>query len=820
MMRGISWIAALLGATAAAQSIRENGPAGIETVEKQFVRRQEQNCTGLTEGTPSTWWRASIGHNGTTPYASDSSYQYYRTAVQYGADPTGKNDSSDAINWAISAWERINNTVTTHPAYVYVPPGTYLIKKPIQMVVSTFLVGDPLDPPTFVAHEDLNTTIINGYDMWQGELSSTKNFYMSVRNLKLDTTNVSRGTKVRAMDWSVSQGSSLTNVEINMPSMSEHVGITMSQGGSGTIIADCTFTGGKIGLELSNQQYMLKGLSFDGSNTAIFFNNAFIATVQGASFKNCNIGIDIARSGSAGSVSVVDTTSACHIGVSANVTGSGQGSLVLDNFAVTSGTAVKSSTGSVVLEGSVPAGQTWMMGNEYPQDYQMNKTYSITRPSALLSNGKYFTMPLPQYEKYNVSQIVSVKLDPDYKVYGDNVHDDGPAINSILKKYAGCKIVFFPQGYYRTNETIYIPPGSRIVGEVLSVISGVGNRFANADSPVPIVQVGKPGEKGVAQISDMLFSTAEILPGAVIVQVNMAGDKPGDVGFWNCVIRVGGSVDSLVTNHCDAEDPSSCKAAFALLHVTKTGSAYIEDMWGWVADHALDPHLPQQNIAVGRGALIESTGPTWLVGTAFEHCVLYQYSLNLAQNVYIGMQQTEGPYWQGTGTPLRAPAPWNVNTAYGDPTFSNCDAQGQSGNDQCYRAWAHYMVNSTDVVIHGSGMWVFYNKMNDNKLRDPMCEETNGICQLNMAYVSGGNTSFWYSLSSKSTTNIVYDGTSGAVAAQESNQGSWGGVIAAYLRHSGDPSSENGAGGALDAGSVLGLGLGLPLAASLACLLW
>jgi len=56
--------------------------------------------------------------------------------------------------------------------------------------------------------------------------------------------------------------------------------------------------------------------------------------------------------------------------------------------------------------------------------------------------------------------------------------------------------------------------------------------------------------------------------------------------------------------------------------------------------------------------LIQSTGPTWFVGTAFEHNVLYQYNLHKAANVYIGLQQTESPYWQGQGTPQKAPMPW------------------------------------------------------------------------------------------------------------------------------------------------------------------
>jgi len=74
--------------------------------------------------------------------------------------------------------------------------------------------------------------------------------------------------------------------------------------------------------------------------------------------------------------------------------------------------------------------------------------------------------------------------------------------------------------------------------------------------------------------------------------------------------------------------------------------------------------------------LVEATAGTWLLGTAFEHNTLYQYNLNSAENIYIGMQQCETPYWQGTGSPSLAPAPWTASGS--DPTFSNCgssDAQ-------------------------------------------------------------------------------------------------------------------------------------------------
>jgi len=264
-----------------------------------------------------------------------------------------------------TAWNRTGNTVTTLPAYIYVPPGTYLIKKPIQMLVNTFLIGDPLNLPTLIADPALETNpVINGYDAHQGEASANKNFYMAVRNFKIDTTRIANNVVGRAIEWSVSQACSLTNVHITMPPSSAHVGVTMDQGGSGKIIADCSFVGGAIGLQLANQQYMLKGLAFDGCGVGIFIQRSFVSTIQGCSFTNCNYGVDMSAPNSSGTLSIVDSSvSKCTAGVHAYVSGNGQGSLVLDGFAVHDAVAVKSSNGSTLLQGSVPDGQVWVMGN-------------------------------------------------------------------------------------------------------------------------------------------------------------------------------------------------------------------------------------------------------------------------------------------------------------------------------------------------------------------------------------------------------------------------------------------------------------------------
>lgn len=55
-----------------------------------------------------------------------------------------------------------------------------------------------------------------------------------------------------------------------------------------------------------------------------------------------------------------------------------------------------------------------------PDGYQSGKTFTIRRPAGLAADGKYFTAPMPQYEKYDLSQVVSIRDDPDHPVYGDS----------------------------------------------------------------------------------------------------------------------------------------------------------------------------------------------------------------------------------------------------------------------------------------------------------------------------------------------------------------------------------------------------------------
>jgi hypothetical protein len=119
----------------------------------------------------------------------------------------------------------------------------------------------------------------------------------------------------------------------------------------------------------------------------------------------------------------------------------------------------------------------------------------------------------------------------------------------------------------------------------------------------------------------MRFSVAEPLPGAIIVQINIAGASPGDVGVWNSQVTIGGTAETTIRNVCTNQDTSSCMAAFLGVHLTSTSSAYLQNIWIWTADHNLDGGSGFTVISTGRGLLCEATKATWLVGTGSEHNV-------------------------------------------------------------------------------------------------------------------------------------------------------------------------------------------------------
>ncbi|KAF7589366.1 hypothetical protein BBP40_004414 [Aspergillus hancockii] len=696
-------------------------------------------------GSSSGYWYEKIEHNGQSSFLSSGykeNYKVFRNVVtDYAANNKGKDDAASAIQKAIEAGPSNGSSrssksmgTTGQPAIVYLQGGTYLMKSALQLYSGTVLVGDPTNPPVLkaAAGYSLDHMIYAKDPNHEG----TNNFYVGIKNIVLDSTAVDSSASLSLLDWTVSQATQLTNVAFRMPTGSKHVGLTTQYDyNSNIILNDLSFSGGSIGMKLSGQQWVFRNLTFTGTTTGVVAGGTNIVFL-GCRFSQGDVGIE--ASGTSGSLTVIDSSgSGLNTFVNSTDSGGAGNAIILEN--------VQNSV-------KVRAG---------------GQTVTTKRSTPLLSGDKYFTMAPPTYMEYGVNEILNVKSVASSPVYGDGQTDDTVNINKILSETKNCKVIYFPAGTYIVTDTIHVPSGTRIIGDAFaSTISAVGAKFQDSGSVRAMIRLGYGGDTGVAQISDVVFTVGDILPGCQLVQVNIAGTKPGDVGFWNTHFRIGGGVGSKVQSNCNST-PEKCKAAWGLLHLTSTSSAYIENMWGWTADHDLDGSN-KQTISTGRGLLVEATAATWLIGTGFEHHTLYQYNFEHAHNVLSTLQQSETPYWQGAGNTL-APAPWADHLTSSDPTYSFC-----AENDATCRMALFERINgASNLFLYGGCNWVFFNN-------NTGCS---GKCQKNAIQIIDSTALYLYGTNTKSTTNMILEGTT-PIASEDDNAGGWGGVIAGFLYNS------------------------------------
>lgn len=170
-------------------------------------------------------------------------YPVYRNVRTYGAAGDGSTDDTKALQQAINddgqKGSRYKNEVSTRPAHVFVPGGTYRLTQQLDMRLNTILVGDPNNMPVFKASSDFQgQTLINGNDFATDGSSGTTNFFMAIKNIVIDTTNVNKDSTFLGLNWAVAQACHLTNIKILMPNNSKgHTGIALDQG-STTIVSD------------------------------------------------------------------------------------------------------------------------------------------------------------------------------------------------------------------------------------------------------------------------------------------------------------------------------------------------------------------------------------------------------------------------------------------------------------------------------------------------------------------------------------------------------------------------------------------------------
>jgi glucan 1,3-beta-glucosidase len=397
---------------------------------------------------------------------------------------------------------------------------------------------------------------------------------------------------------------------------------------------DLTFNGGNIGLQIGNQQFTIRNIAFNNVATAISQLWSWGWLYQGLKINNCQRGIDISANSrtdqKVGSVVVIDSTiTNTPVGIitafDSTSSPTAAGSLILENVALNNvAIAVQQAGGGTLLAGTTGfttiAG--WGEGNQYvpngPKRFQGSYT-PPTRPASLLSGNVYYSRSKPQYNDLPADSFQSVRT---AGAVGDGKTDDTNNLQrAINSASAAGKVVYFDSGTYKITYTLFIPPGTRLVGEAYPIIMSSGGFFNDMNNPKPVVQVGNAGQTGQVEWTDMIVSTQGAQAGAIGIEWNLATSGTPS-GMWDVHVRIGGFAGSNLQAPQCPKTPGNptinraCIAAYMLMHVTPSASnLYMENVWLWTADHDIDSSANTQiTIYSGRGLYIESTaGNFWLL---------------------------------------------------------------------------------------------------------------------------------------------------------------------------------------------------------------
>ena len=630
---------------------------------------------------------SQIKRQGKIAYGTNSSYVLWRNVQDYGAKGDGVTDDTDAINNATADGNRCGlgcDSQTTAPAIIYFPPGTYVVSTPLILYYYTQVIGDANNLPTIIATPDFYGIGIFDSDRYlpfgANWYQNQNNFYRQIRNFILDTTQVPPTTTMHCIHWQVAQATSLQNIVMNMPvgslgDKSAHDGIFMDNG-SGGFLEDLIFNGGGIGFFAGNQQFTCRNLTFNRCETAIFQNWNWVFNYKSLNINDCGIGMDLSQGGeipATGSIVVQDSVfNNVEYGIITTFTSNSNpisaGTLVLDNVNfIKTDPAVQFPNNTVVLAGNrlIPS---FLQGSVYSayehveeiqglECYEPTANYSrVQRPagappksaSLLTLTGEFRERSRPQYEGVPVANFKSII---DFGCHGDGIQDDTLCLQTFLDSILPGQIAYFDHGAYLIRNTIQIPKDVKIQGEIwpLIMVDGSSPVWQNQQLPVPAIRVGNPGDTGTTEIVELVFETRGPAPGAVIVEWNLACTTPAGCGMWDTHWRIGGSNGTLLqSDSCTKMEKkahganATCIGAFLLMHITHSASLMMSNNWGWVSDHELDLLDHNQiDIYNGRGVLVESQGPVWMYGGAFEHSMLYNYNIANAKDIYMGVIQSD-----------------------------------------------------------------------------------------------------------------------------------------------------------------------------------
>ncbi|KAF2828532.1 exo-beta 1,3 glucanase-like protein [Ophiobolus disseminans] len=754
------WAAGVYGAALGPILERESSSSDVTEIQAQIAAN--------TDG----FWMNDLSGKGIAAFnANPGAYKVFRNVRDYGAVGDGVTDDSEAFNRAISDGNRCGPWVcqssTDTPAVVYVPSGTYLIGQKIVFYYMTQLIGNPRNLPVLKAAPSLRAiALIDGSPYsnvgpdYPAGWTSTNIFLRQIRNFVIDGTAVDPSVGFQGIHWPASQATTIQNVKIRMAvsPISTHAGIFI-ENGSGGHMADIETEGGLYGLNIGNQQFTLRNIKVSKAKIGISQIWSWGFTYSGLSISDCGVAFSMINGHDqeklqVGSVVIIDSEiTNCPIFMdtawSRDTKPTGAGQLVLENIKLVNVPIAVTGYGQTKLPGGTMTIEAWGQGNKYspdgPEKFQ-GPMDTADRPQSLLDGGKYYSKSKPMYENLSVGDFISAR---DSGAKGNGRDDDTSAVqNAINLSASQNKVLYFEHGVYKVTNTIYVPPGARMVGETFPAIMASGGTWGNKDDPKPVIQIGKAGDSGSIEWSDMLVQTQGATPGAIVIEYNLNTQRGS--GLWDVHTRIGGSKGTeLQVAQCPTGSVNErCMAAHTNVHVTKSGQgAYFENNWFWTADHDLDDwNSTQISVFTGRGLHVEANN-VFLWGSGVEHHALYQYQFSNIQNVFAGYIQTETPYYMPT--PDARTQPYGRSDRYNDPNYTTACPAGKICDPYGLR-----IVDSKNVMIYGGGLYSFF--INQSTL----CSDStipNGLrdCQNRIFSVEGDSTVQWFSLNQVGALEMV-----------------------------------------------------------------
>ena len=210
-------------------------------------------------------------------------------------------------------------------------------------------------------------------------------------------------------------------------------------------MGDLIINGGNVGLDVGNQQFTVRNVTINGSNTAVKMAWNWGWNFQGITINDAQVGFDVVVD-TVGGIAIVDAVvrDTPVFYRSSNATTELKSSIVLNNVRATNVSAIVGIVGGeTVLAGSTGHihVDTWVQGNVYAghdsEGYTQDYIASIPKDQSLLEDGRIFSKGRPMYADYDVTQIISVR---DHGAKGDGHTDDTAALQGVLDRV--CSNVF------------------------------------------------------------------------------------------------------------------------------------------------------------------------------------------------------------------------------------------------------------------------------------------------------------------------------------------------------------------------------------------